>query len=593
MADIKLKLETEDRGASRNLAKFYNEVNKVDKEMKDLAASAKKAGKAASAGMKEAGAATGKTTKKFETLNAMAHRTAGNITSFIGSFAGIAGIVQGLRSMVASMQEASELRAGMLETAVDVEGQMMKIAQLRGDVTPGGISAVRADVEDIALKAHVPLEIASPSLFFAESSLGPGTTAAKSAAITTTQFAGAAGLTAEEVKMMPKLYNILGADTRDKQMVVLNKLRAATGGSIAETGEYIEPFISVVVTDIERGFTFEQSLAKMTTAIEVTGSVSEAGTTSRVSAEITAGRTTAARGWLGERAAERGLDYSAMTNPQRHEFVSRLYQEYKAGGPSKLDEFKAGIGASRGVKFLQMMFGEAATRKYEAMLPAITAAGESTAVQEMAEQYATTQTAISTDQETNKRLAEARTGRQRAAQTRLDAMTSDIFGLAHAELRGAGDYARVGLTPNPLEKRTLARMVVRENLLLGMEGEDPAEVAELKGLYKEFRNIQSLTTNPEFVRRAYEATGGFGLVRQQGRIVDWESVDKSLEERYPADSSFGYSPIEERLRPSHYMRGFEQYYGIAESINQAAENLNRAADKLDRAVPSGIGEEAD
>ncbi len=588
MSDIKLKLETEDRGASKNLAKFYDEVNKVDKEMKDLAASAKKAGRAAGAGMREAGTAAGKTTKKLGSMNEMAVKTAGNITSWLGSFATIGSVVQALRSMVASMREASELRSGMLETTVDVEKQMMKTAHLRKDITAGGIAAVQADITDVARTAHIPLEVASSALFFAESAMGAGTAAAKSAAIAIGQFAGAAQLTAEEVKLLPKLFRALGADTRDKLMVALNKLRAATGGSIAETGEYLVPFMGNVVVDIERGYTYEQSLARQTSMIEIFGPA-EAATASRVSGEITAGRTEATRKWMREQAAEREMDYTAMTNPQRHEFVQGLFQEYKAA--DKFDEFKAGIGSSKGLKYIELMFGEKATQKYKEILPEIIAAGKSTAVQEMAEQFAMTETAISTDQETNKRLAEARTGRQRAAQTRLDMITSDVFAQIHANLRDAGEYAQVGLTPNALEKRKIARMIVRENLLLGIEGAEGDKYDELKGLYEQFTHVVSLTANPELVQRAFDATGGFDLVRQQGRVVDRESEYTKYNPYY---GGYAYSAgIEQDTRDPTYMRGFEQYYGFAEKINQAAENLNRAADKLDRAIPSGMGEEAD
>ena len=592
MSDIKLKLETEDAGASRNLANYYAEVNKVDKEMKDLAASAKKAGRAASAGMKEAGSAAGKTTKELSSMNDMTARAATNITSWLGSFATIAAVTQGVRSLTAALRETSELQAEMFGTAVDLETQMIKIAQLRGDITPSGMAAVRADIADVRRKTHLSTEVTASSLFFAESSLGPGTAAAKSAATAMGVFAGPAGLTAEEVQLIPKLFSTQKADTYEKQMEVLNITKVGTGGSIAETGEYLEPYVNLAVILAEREFTLEQTTALMTAGIEAFGP-RKAGRATRIAVDIATGKTEASKKWLTERAAERGLDFRAMSSPERMDFTRSLYQEYRAA--DRKEEFETGLNVGQSFQFVESILGEAATAKYNAMLPLVKEARKSTEVQEMGEQYPTTLKAVSTDLEEDKRLAEAETGEEKKTKVVLDRMTEAVLEQVHANVESFGEH--IGLIATIGEKRKVAEMIIRENFALAWEDvkktEDPADDIRLKELYKKFDDIKILSTNLDFVEQAFIETEGFNLVRQKGRVADWESVNAFLRESYTADFPQGYSLREEDLRPEVFMRGFKQYFEVAEKLTEAAKELTKAAGKLDRAVPSGMGEEGD
>ena len=507
-----------------------------------------------------------------------------SVAGWLTAFASIGTVVQGLRAIVSEMKEATALRREMTEVAKTTEELTIKIANLRKDVSAGGIAAVTRDVAAIATQTKIPFDVASRALFYSESAMGAGTPQALAAATTIGQFAAPAGLKPDEVRLIPKLFSITGATDRQKQLQILNQLHAATAGSIAETGEYITPFLSTAVSDIERGFTLSQSLARMTAAIETTGTVSDAATMSGRLADIAAGRNVRALKYLTEQGRTRGVDFTALSDPQRLEFARRLYHEHQAAGT--MDELKTKLDV-RGFAAMRALFSEVGERKYYSMLPEIEQAAGGTAVQTMAEQFKGTLTAQEAGRETTVQLAQTLLAQERQPDILLTKVSGDILKQVHGRLRGFGEYTTAGLTADAFEQHRIAKMVMQENLALAYEQAGGAERDRIAGLIRETGGTLALSAEPDLVRRAFEATGGFSMVQRAGRLAMPETVSRlSIRRGVPFAPGETYEEPPAGLeRMEYYMRGFESYYGLnSDNFRGAVEKLNTAAIKLDNAA---------
>ena len=309
-----------------------------------------------------------------------------SIAGWLGGFASIAGVVRGLKAINAEMEKTQRLRKEMYQTALSVEQLSMKIMYLRKDVSETGFETVKKDIADISRQTGLPLLGTASALFFAESAMGAGTAAAKAGALNIGKFGAPAGLGPEALKLLPKMFDILKADTEKKQMVALNKFFAATAASIAEPGEFLQSFIRPLVGGLQRGFTYDQLLAQMVGGIQVGGGVEEAGTAMRIAADVTSARTEKAFKFLAQEAKRRGIDYGKLADPERYEFVRTLLEEAEKGGPESMQRLKTALG-SKGFDPLRRIFGEAGRRKYEQVLPEIEKATTETVVQDMARIY--------------------------------------------------------------------------------------------------------------------------------------------------------------------------------------------------------------
>ncbi len=463
-----------------------------------------------------------------------------SLTSWLAGAASIGTVIQGLRSIVAEMEKATQLRKGMQEVALTTEQLSMKIAHLRKDVSVGGVAAVTKDIADIAKQTAASMQAVGNILFFSESVMKPGGPAAKSAATVIAQFGAPAGLTPEETALMPAIFKITKADTNKKQMQIVNQLRAATAASIAETGEFIQPFIEPLTMGMQRGFTFSEVLAQMTSGILTSGGVEKGGTATRAAIEIATGKTKKALDFYYKEGKRRGVDYGEMSGAERYKFVSELYQEFEAAGPKKLDIFKTTVGG-KGAKYLGAMFGEIGQAKYAEVLPEIEAARESDAVQQMAKQYLTLMTAERMGQDRRRQMGEAGIGRKRRPEIVLEEMTTQILKQSKALTGGFGEVLGFAVTPKGIERHKTAAMLIRANLRLGLDTARGGSAwrAELLDLQKELPLIESFRLNPEFVQRTYRATEGFTLPERLGRRTD-----------APAATA--------------YQRGFREYFGLSE-----------------------------
>jgi len=523
----------------------------------------------------------------------------GSVAGWLTGFASVGTVIQGLRSIVAEMEKATQLRKEMQEVALTTEQLSMKIAHLRTDVSVGGIAAVTKDVADIAKQTASALDVASRALFFSESAMGAGTARAKSAAMTITKFAGPAGLTPEETILIPKIFDITRAYTEKQQMVILNQLRAATAASIAETGEFIQPFVTPMTLAMQQGFTFSQALAQMVAAIQTTGSVEKAGTEAKTALEIAAGRTVQAMEFYQKEGRKRGVDYGGLKAPERYEFVRGLYQEFEGAGPRAMDVFKTKVGA-KGFSFIRAMFGEAGQRKYFEVLPEIEAARESDAVQQMAEQYMTLLTAAARQRERRTQIGQARIAGERQPGIALTEEVQASLKTAKGSAKGWGDAIKFGLTPESLEKRYMAGVVLRENLLLALETAEKGtpERAALLQLYTQTWEPKPFSIRPDYLESVYKATEGFGLIEKRGRFAPETFREEIFEEMRLSEQPSVYGGLQRhmgayRKRSPHYIQGLQYQYGLqqeegqtiqAEQAEDTAKKLNNAAAKLDSAA---------
>jgi hypothetical protein len=459
MADIKFQMTGEISDAARSMAEFIRLQEKVDAEFDQMSKSAGKADRA----VKKIGSKK-KDIKGVNDevggFNKAAGTAATRATNWIKGFVGISLVVKSIQMMVSELQKASEIQKNMLGIAVDWEKETMKVAHLRGDVSESGVRAAQKDVADLAKKAGVSLEVASQIQFYSESALGSGTDVARTGAANIAGFAAAANLTPEEVKQIPKLFSVMRAGTDEEQKKILNQLYEATRQSIAESGEYIKPFISTAVGDVERGFTLSQSLARMTAAIETTGSVEEAATMSGRLADIAAGRTKKGLEFMTTEAGMRGLDYAGMTDPQRLEFSRRLYGEFK--GEGNMDVLKTQLDV-KGFSAMRALFSDVGQEKYAAVLAGVRAAEERDTVERMAEQYKSSLTGMKTLQDVNVQIDKARSGRTAFASAMLEEQVKALEEQFYAQADVRNKFA--SSLWNTVTFGTGVRGIARESLI--------------------------------------------------------------------------------------------------------------------------------
>lgn len=515
--DIEMHWASEMGDVLRDNARLIADLEKQDKSLQGVARSAGKAGEAMRKSTGDARKGAKGVTTEMTGVEKATAAAATQAANYVKGFVGIGGILMTVRALTQQLAEQRSLQKEMLGTAVGFEGQALKIAHLRGDVSPTGIKGAQSSISQIAMANKVPLDVAASTLFFAESSMGAGSPAAYSAAQSITEFAGAAGLTADEVQQIPKLFGALKADTPKKQKAVLNQLKEAAGRSIAETGEYTQNYIPTAVSDIERGYTLPQSLSRFTAMIDTTGSVAEASTQSQRLADITAGRNEKALEFLTKQATRRGQDFGAMDDPARLQFGRQIYQEFKAAG--RMDDLKTQLDV-KGFAAMRAGFSETATRKYADTLPAVTAAAGSDQVQQMAKQYQSTLTAQTAARETQRVLSEAEAGRQRAALADFNAMVDDIHKQSKMNARGVGNNLSLALMPESFEKKTIADSLIRESLarerFKAEAAGDPERLRRIQSM--QFNMPDVLTQQPGYIEDVFNMTDGFSDVAGDPRM---------------------------------------------------------------------------
>jgi len=459
-----------------------------------------------------------------------------SIAGWAAGIVSLAGLKRGITAVIDEMEKVKQLQKESYDMALTNEERLLKIANLRGDVSMKGLETVRKEIADIALETSVTLDVANKALFYMESAMRTGP-AATSAAIALAKFAGPAVVQPEEVAIVPAIFKKWGGVSGKEQMQLLSQLYFGARESQADVGLYLPQLLKVQAVAKELGFTFAETLALMSTAIEAAG-VEQAGQVLRASMLYGTGKTEKARKYLGEQAAKRGLEYGEMGPVERYWFTADLYKEIREKGPRAEDVFKTAV-AGKGFQYFMQMFSESARRKYEGVLPVIVEGLTSTIIDKMSEQFQELPIAVTARHITRKEIGAARIGERKEPMVQLEEMTTDILKKAHT-LAVRGETIGLALTPEFLERSSAARMLIQENLRIGMENVPygTEQWRKLADLSRRADLIKSFKWHPEFVERAYRATEGF-----------------TLPEKY------GFGAVQPSVPYGVYGRGFEEYFG--------------------------------
>ena len=540
-SDLDFKVSTDAEKAISDLTRIIAKQDGVIKKTKEQNTQFKKNQREMQKSIKdlEKGTSTRKkglekTKQEMTGIGSISKSTVGSVKNWVQGFVGLAAISSFLNKIVASMKEASDFQKEMLGTALGFEQISMKIAQLRKQTDQAGQRTAQKDILAVARAADVLPDVAAEALFFSESSFEPGSAAAKSSAEAIASFAAPAGLTPEEVKGIPKIFSAFGAETRPQQDVILNQLVAATGGSSAETGEFINPLVSLTNVFKAMGFTFEETLAKMVAQIEVSGSVSKAAEDTRRFAEIASGRRTEkAMEFLISEGKKQDVDFQKLSVPERLEFFTdKVFDEFEKAG--KLDELSKVLGGES-FKVVQLGASETARRKFETILPKISEAKTSTFVQDLSEEFSRTMTARDVQFQISNLASSSKRGGETEASARLELMIDAIFKLSTTLREDFGAKLFSALTPESVEKKNIGLLLLEENLLLAKErGGTDQEISKIDALLERLPSVLSLRANKELVSQIFDVSEGFQLPgKLQRTAVDPDRFISTLESPQP------------------------------------------------------------
>lgn len=568
-SDLDFKVSTDSEKAISDLTRIIAKQDGVIQKTKEQNVQFKKtqreqakAIRALESGTSKRNKGLKKTKQEMAGIGTVSKSTVTSVITWVKGFAGLAAISAFLSKIVASMKEAADVQKDMLSEALGFEGISMKIAQLRKQTGPAGQRAAQRDILSVARGANVLPDVAAQALFFSESSFEPGSAAAMSSAEAIAGFAAPAGLTPEEVKGIPKIFSAFGAKTRPQQDVILNQIVAATGGSSAETGEFINPLVSLTNVFKSMGFTFEETLAKMTAQIEVSGSVSKAAEDTRRFAEIASGRRTEkAMDFLVSEGKKQQVDFKALSVPERLEFFTeKIFDKFAKAG--RLDELSKVLGGES-FKVVQLGASETARRKFKTILPKISEARESTFVQDLAREFSKTITARETQFQISKLSSSSKLGVEREASARLELMIDEIFKISQSLRGGIGDEILDVLTPDILEKRNIGLLLLEENLNLARQqaGTD-RETKLIDTLLKRLESIESLRANKDLVSEIFDITQGFELPSKLGRL-DFKP-DSFL------DKGLNIKLLEGTMRQAE---SIERFFGISPDEDSGGQSL--------------------
>jgi len=562
--DLDFKITADPMRAITDLSKLVSKQEEVIQKLKQQNAEARKV----DGGMRNVGDT--------------AKNTLGSIMAWAGGLLTIGTAVRGIRAVVAEMEKAVALRQGMHQAALSVEELALKLAQVRGDMSAAGRKTAISDIFGVSRQTSIPPAVAKELLFYAESTFPGQPAMAKATATDIAKFAGPAGLMPEDVQGIARIFKAVGAKTTEERKKVLGQIYEATSKSIAETGPFLQAFTKPMITTLERGFTLPQSLALMGAAVEASGDVAEAGTTAASGIAVIAGRTEKAVDYLTKEGKRRGVDFMALTDIQRLEFMRVLYDEAKAGGPKTMTKMGLRMGP-RGFDYLRRLYSPLGQQQYELIQ---TAAGGATGaiIDKMFGEYEDVwMTAEQTQAERRKTQAQAKVGQERRPDIVLREMTQDAVDLAKARLEGPREYIGMGLRPAGKERDITRRMILRENLALAMEQAQPGtgEAENIARMAEEMRNTLYLTAHPELIEEIYKATEGFTLIEKAKRLAGKEAYQGVMPANWNIETP--------SLRDPVFMRGVKELYGVEKTpAEKLLEQLLEEVKEMNRNMTAGV-----
>jgi len=507
-----------------------------------------------------------------------ANQTTGKILNWVGALLSIGGAAKGIKSVYDELKRVIDLQKQMRETTFTLEEIIQKTAHMRGSLSQQMRSTVSKEIEEIAMYGSVSADTAGKALYFAESTFPKDKARAQAVARAVVEFAGPAGLTPEDVIGIPRIMKAVGAESPEEIKRRMGQLYAAGTRSVAEFGPFLQAFTRPMVTGIERGFTLPEVLGLFSAAVETTGTVSEAGTLAASGLDVILGRSTTAFDYFEKYAKKKGVDYSTLSVQDRLKFTRTLYEEAKAGGIESEKEITKAFGGEA-VRYLRQLFSEQGQAQFQLVKEAAkTTTGET--VERLRREFKETPLGRKATAETGVTFAEADIAKERAGSIELFKKTEDVLRQAKAQVTGGGELFKLGMTPEGVEKRTVARMIVGENLAAAYDltAQQSPERKKIVELYRQLQQTKSLTANPEFVQQVYDVTGGFELLRG-GRLGNIEKL--STEALAGREKVMGLDvPLELYQREDPYLRGFQSYYGVGEESQKATRQLNETMKEL-------------
>ncbi len=472
---VKIIYTADEKDAARGTAKLIrmyqqldSEAKKMRKEMREAGRAGKKAMDGTGTAAKSTGKKTGAARGEMQLFSTAAKSAAASVKTWVAGFVGISGILAAMRGLVGEMREVRDLQKEMFGQTVTSEELALKSASLFGDVSPQKLKEMENQQIRLAAKYRITKDLAARIQFTSISALGTGP-AANASMESTAMFAGAQKLTADEVKNLPKYYKVTGALTKEDQLKLLGGLYGGTKGSIVETGEVIDPLMTLLPPGMERGFTHQQLLAKHMGLIETLNPV-RAARAALILQEVTGGKTEKAQKWFGKLAKERGEDWGAMRGPERLEFARRHYHEIE-GDTKKEDEMTVALGGAKGTRILRYAFSEAVEKQEAFTLRKIKEGETSGVIEKMHGDYIKSNIALSNLQTLEKQTVGAATGRKKAKAVDFDSQVKLIHSQARANMKpGSGMWFM--MRGKEYEQRAVARAYAEAGLT-GVQPDSP------------------------------------------------------------------------------------------------------------------------
>lgn len=561
--------ETDAARGTANLIRLYKQMDTEAKNLRKTFRSTGRAGKQAmgdtSAAAKTTGEKTAGARGEMQLFSTAAKSAAANVKMWVTGLVGISGAVRAMKALVEQMREVRELQKQMFGVTVTSEEMALKTASLHGDVSPQNLRAVENQQIKLAAKYNITRELAASIQFTSISAWGTGP-AGQASMESTAAFAGPQGLTADEVRNLPKFYKVIGADTKEKQLSALGGLYGGTKGSIVETGQMIDPLMTLLPPGMERGFTWQELQARHMGLIETLGP-EKAAQAALILQEVTGGKTEKAQKYLSRLAKKKGQDWGGMTGPERLEFMREYYHSIQ-DDTRKQDELTVAMGGARGTRILRYAFSEPVEKQEAFTLKKIREGETSGVIEKMTADFAESDIAVSRRNALRKQTAEAETGRQKARATEFHDQVTEIHRQARANM--SPDSRKWFLVRSvELEKRAISRAYA-EAALTGVLPDSP--------FYDEAQTLRD--TMPSVLTTESEWLTNLSRVTNRGRTARYGQI--KLGEIAPTEPRGGapvYGPVTDER---HFGGGFEAFF-------QAQSRMQEGATEQTQAIKETLG----
>ncbi len=500
-------------------------------------------------------------------------KAANSAKNFIMGFATVGGVIASIKSLVDQMKEIISLRNEMFQTALSVEQIGLKIANLRGDVSKAGMDKVVKDLENISLAGRVSPKIVGGIMESAEATLGPGTPAAMAASINMAKLYGPAGLT-NEGDILPKIFKTANADTSEKQLKILNEIIAAQGGSTVKLGDFLQNYGSVLITDLRKQFTLEQSLAKYSAAMTTSATAGEAATMDEEVTRLLSTPSLKGFKYLKSKAHQQGMDFIQMESPERLAFAQQLYGQFQT--KEEKEKFRLAVAPRGGWNSVEGMFsetGQAAAADTKSRLNKVI----DNYVENRIKNFEEVLTAKSIESDIAKMFDETKVTGKVSATVLLEAAVKNKWRTEHAGAASNEEFIKMWANVKEIEQFREQRSILRQNLGIAYEKAPAGRKEYIQDLYTRAMGMGSATLNPQLIQEISDVTGNFQLQRQTGRTINPNLFQKAVIN--PQNYEYGAISMEDRKLSAV----------AADDLKENTKALNRLSRAIEDSNLSSIG----